>query len=157
MKKRISTLLALVAASLAVVVSAHAGVTANEHLSIAYSGYVPCANGGSGELLTGTIDVHNVASETVSGDQAAWQFLFERRGELVGQISGDVYRLNGVEHGAYTQSLDSDHSTLTYVNRYRLVGPGSGNNLSVRETAHITLDADENVVVQRDDFTIDCT
>jgi hypothetical protein len=157
MKKRISTLLALVAASLAVVVSAHAGMTANERLSIAYAGYVPCANGGAGELLTGTIDAHNLASETVNGNHAAWQFLFERHGELVGQITGDTYRLSGVEHGAYTQSLDSDHSTLTYVNRYRLVGPGSGNDLIVRESAHITLDAGENVVVQRNDFTVDCT
>jgi len=157
MKKRISTLIALAAASLTVVVSAHAGVTANQHLSIAYAGYVPCANGGSGELLTGTIEVHNLASETVNGNHAAWQFLFERRGELVGSITGDTYRLAGVEHGAYTQSLGSEHSTLTYVNRYRLVGPGPGNNLIVRETAHITLDAGENVVVQRDDFTVDCT
>ena len=157
MKKRISTLIALAAASLTVVVSAHAGVTANQHLSIAYAGYVPCANGGSGELLTGTIDVNNLASETVNGNHAAWQFLFERRGELVGSITGDTYRLAGVEHGAYTQSLGSEHSTLTYVNRYRLVGPGPGNNLIVRETAHITLDAGENVVVQRDDFTVDCT
>ena len=157
MKKRISTLIALAAASLTVVVSAHAGVTANEHFSIAYAGYVPCANGGSGELLTGTIEVHDLASETVNGNHAAWQFLFERRGELVGSITGDTYRLAGVEHGAYTQSLGSEHSTLTYVNRYRLVGPGPGNNLIVRETAHITLDAGENVVVQRDDFTVDCT
>jgi hypothetical protein len=157
MKKRISTLIALAAASLTVVVSAHAGVTANQHLSIAYAGYVPCANGGSGELLTGTIEVHDLASETVNGNHAAWQFLFERRGELVGSITGDTYRLAGVEHGAYTQSLGSEHSTLTYVNRYRLVGPGPGNNLIVRETAHITLDAGENVVVQRDDFTVDCT
>ena len=105
MKKRISTLVALAAASLTVVVSAHAGLTANEHLSIAYVGYVPCANGGSGELLTGTIDVHDLASETVNGNHAAWQFLFERHGELVGRITGDTYRLAGVEHGAYTQSL----------------------------------------------------
>ena len=157
MKKRISTLIALAAASLTVVVSAHAGVTANQHLSIAYAGYVPCANGGSGELLTGTIEVHDLASETVNGNHAAWQFLFERRGELVGSITGDTYRLAGVEHGAYTQSLGSEHSTLTYVNRYRLVAPGTGNDLIVRESAHITLDAGENVVVQRDDFTVDCT
>ena len=157
MKKRISTLVALAAASLAVVVSAQAGVTTNEHLSLAYAGYVPCANGGAGELLTGTIDVHDLASETVNGNQEAWQFTFERRGELVGQATGDTYRLAGVEHGAYTQSLGSEHSTLTYVNRYRLVGPGPGNNLVVRETAHVTIDADENVVVQHDDFAVGCT
>ena len=98
----------------------------------------------------------NLASETVNGNHDAWQFTFERHGELVGRITGDTYRLAGVEHGAYTQSLDSEHSTLTYVNRYRLVGPGNRNNLTVRETAHVTIDADENLIVQRDDFTVDC-
>ena len=157
MTKRIAALLAVAAASLAVAVAVEAAVTTNEHASIPYAGYVPCANGGAGELLTGTIDVHNLVSETVNGNHDAWQFTFERHGELVGRITGDTYRFTGVEHGAYTQSLDSDHSTLTYVNRYRLVGPGAGNDLIVRETAHITLDAGENVVVQRDDFTVDCT
>ena len=156
MTKRIAALLALAAASLAIVGAVQAAVTANEQLSIAYAGYVPCANGGAGELLTGTIGVHDLASETVNGNNVAWQFTFERRGELVGRVTGDTYRLSGVEHGAYTQSLGTDHATLTYVNRYLLVGPGAGNNLIVRETAHVTIDADENVVVQRDDFSVDC-
>lgn len=157
MTKRIAAVAALAAASLVVAVSAQAGVTTNEQASIGYAGYVPCANDGAGELLLGTIDVHTLASETVDGNHDAWQFVFERHGELVGQITGDMYRLAGVEHGSYTQSLDTEHSTLTYVNRYRLVGPGQGNNLVVRETAHITIDADEAVVVERDDFGVDCT
>lgn len=157
MKKRIAAMLALVAATLAVAVAGQAAVTTNEHTSVAYAGYVPCANGGAGELLTGTIDVHDLASETLNGNQEAWRFTFERHGELVGQVTGDAYRLATVEHGSYTQSLDNEHSTLTYVNSYRLVGPGAGNNLIVRETAHVTIGADENVVVQRDDFSVDCT
>ena len=157
MTKRIAALLAFAAASLALVGAAQADVTTNERVSIAYAGYVPCANGGGGELLTGAIDAHILASETVNGSNDAWQFLFEVHGELVGRITGDTYRVAGVERGSYTQSLGSDHSTLTYVNRYRLVGPGPGNDLFVRETAHLTVDADENVIVQRDDFGIDCT
>ena len=156
MTKRIAALLALAAASLAIAGAVQAAVTTNEQLSFAYAGYVPCANGGAGELLTGTIDVHDLASETVNGNDVAWRFTFERHGELVGQVTGDTYRLADVEHGAYTQSLGTDHATLTYVNRYRLVGPGPGNNLVVRETAHVTIDADENAVVQRDDFAVDC-
>ena len=66
-------------------------------------------------------------------------------------------RLSGVAHGAYTRARRQRSLDVYVLDGYRLVGPGSGNNLSVRETAHITLDADENVVVQRDDFTIDCT
>jgi hypothetical protein len=48
-----------------------------------------------------------------------------------------------------------DHGTLTYVSRYRLIGPGPGNNLIVRETAHITRDGDADVV-DKDWFDIEC-
>ena len=44
---------------------------------------------------------------------------------------------------------------LTYVNRYQLIGPGPGNNLVVRETAHLTIDGDD-VVVDHDDWGVEC-
>ena len=154
--KRVLLLLTLAAVGLAVVSVAQAKVTANDKTSIAYAGYVPCANGGTGELLTGSIDVHDLSASTVNGNNESWHFDFEARGALTGATTGDIYRLAAVEHGTYTQSLASDHSTLTYVNRYRLIGPGQGNNLIVRETAHVTIDADENVTVQHDDFGVVC-
>jgi hypothetical protein len=51
---------------------------------------------------------------------------------------------------------ESDHGSLTYVNRYRLIGPGPGNNLVVKETAHITRSGDD-YVVDRDEFSIECS
>src|SRR4051794_22700283 len=54
--KRILVLVAVAAAATAVGVSAaQAKVVVNETTSVHYSGYVPCANGGAGELVTGTI------------------------------------------------------------------------------------------------------
>jgi hypothetical protein len=154
--KRILVLLAIATVGVAAsVTAAQAEVVSNETVSYAYSGFVPCANGGAGELLTGRIDVHNLITSTVNGNVDSWQFQFQPRGSLVGRITGDMYQLTGVTRGTYTDSVQSGEYTLTYVNSYQLIGPGPGNNLHVREIAHLTLDGDD-VVVQHDDFSIEC-
>ena len=141
-------LVALCAVGLfASVAGAQAGPVTNTTVSYAYSGFVPCANGGAGELLTGTIDAHILETST-SAD-------FQAHGSLVGSVTGDTYRLNANEHSTYVTSA-SDHASLTYVNRYRLIGPGPGNNLVVKETAHITRSGDD-YVVDRDAWSIDCS
>ena len=154
--QRILVLLAIATVAMTASVSAaQAQVVSNETVSYAYSGFVPCANGGAGEYVTGTIDVHNLITSTVNGNFDSWQFQFQPRGTLVGRITGDTYQLTGLTRGTYTNSLQDDHRTLTYVNSYKLIGPGVGNNLAVREIAHLTIDGDD-VVVQHDDFSVEC-
>jgi hypothetical protein len=155
--KRILVLLAIVTVGVATsVAAAQAAVVGNETVSYAYSGFVPCANGGTGELLTGRIDVHNLSTSTVNGNIDSWQFQFQPHGSLVGRTTGDTYQLTGLSRGTYNDVLQSGEYTLTYVNNYQLIGPGPGNNLRVREIAHVTIDGDD-VIVQHDDFSIDCT
>jgi hypothetical protein len=154
--KRILVLLAIATVGMAASVSAaQAEVVTNETVSYAYSGFVPCANGGAGELLTGTIEVHNLITSTVNGNIDSSQFQFQPQGSLIGRTTGDTYQLTGVTRGAYNESVQSGEYTLTYVNSYQLIGPGPGNNLRVREIAHLTIDGDD-VVVQHDDWSIDC-
>ena len=154
--KRILVLLAIATVAMAVSVSAaQAEIVTNETVSYAYSGFVDCANGGAGELLTGTIDVHNLITSTVNGNVDSWQFQFQPRGSLVGRITGDTYQLTGVTRGTYNDIQQSGLYTLTYVNSYQLIGPGPGNNVRVREVAHMTLDGDD-VVVRHDSFSIEC-
>jgi hypothetical protein len=148
--KRILVLLAISAAAVAVgAAGAKAEIVTNTTVSYAYSGWVPCANGGLGELMTGTIDAHILETST----SKASQFLFDAHGTLVGRATGDSYRLAALTRGGSVTVLD--HGTLTYVDRYRLIGPGPGNNLIVRETAHITRNGDADVVDQ-DSFDIEC-
>jgi len=128
------------------VTAAQAASVTNTTVSYAYSGFVPCANGGAGELLTGTIDAHILETSTSTD--------FQARGNLVGSVTGDTYRLNANEHDTYVTNA-SDHASTTYVNRYRRIGPGPGNNLVVKETAHITRNGDD-YVVDRDEWTLEC-
>ena len=154
---RMLVLLALATVGLmASVPAAQAAIVTNETVSYAWSGFVPCANGGAGELVTGTIDVHNLITSTVNGNADTGQFQFQLRGSLVGSITGDTYQLTAVTRGTYNESLQSGVYTLTYVNSYKLIGPGAENNVLVREIAHLTIDGDD-VVVQRDDFSVHCT
>ena len=138
------------------VAGAQAGQVTNATVSYAYSGFVPCANGGAGELLTGTIDRHILETSTSTDQGDASRFAYQVRGSLVGSVTGDTYRLNGNEQGTYVTSFANDHGSLTYVNRYRLTGPGPGNNLVVKETAHITRSGDD-YIVDRDEWSIECT
>jgi hypothetical protein len=154
--KRILVLLTLaIAGMLTSVTAAQAKVVSNETASYAYAGFVPCANGGAGEYVTGTIDAHNLITSTVNGNVDTWQFQFQPHGSLVGRITGDTYQLTGLTRGAYAESLQDDHRTLTYVNSYQLIGPGPDNNLLVREIAHVTINDDE-VVIDHDDWSVEC-
>ena len=58
--KRILVLLAIATDGLAASATAtQANVVSNETMPYAYSGFVPCANGGAGELMTGRIVIAN--------------------------------------------------------------------------------------------------
>ena len=140
--KRILVLLAIATVGTAASVSAaQAEVITNDMASISFAGFVPCANGGAGEILSGRIDVHNVVTSTVNDNHTSDRFQF---------------RVTGVTQGTSTGSVQNGHYTLTYVNNFRLIGPGPGNNLLVHETAHITIDGDD-VIVQHDNLSIECT
>jgi hypothetical protein len=153
---RILVLLALTTAGLvASVTAAQAETVTNDRTSLGYAGFVPCANGGAGELVTGTIDLQNLTTATVNDNNVSWQFQFQPHGSLVGSLSGDTYRLTGVTRGAYHDAVQNGRYTLTYANSYQLIGPGAGNNLLVREIAHVTIDGDD-VLVEHDDLRIEC-
>jgi hypothetical protein len=152
--KRILVLLAIATAAIATSV-AQAETITNEWPSIGYAGFAPCANGGAGEILSGRIDVHNLVTSTENANNVSYQFQFQPVGSMVGQVTGDTYRVAAVTRGN-NENFDTDHSTLTFVNVFHLIGPSSNNNLLVREIAHVTIDGTDDVIVSHDDFSIDC-
>lgn len=157
MKRTLALLVTTTALMAAGAGAARAETVTNDTTTINYAGFVPCANGGAGEILIGTIDVHNLVTSTVNGNTVSSQFHFQPQGgSLVGVLTGDTYRLTGSSHGSSRESLDTDHYVLTYVNNYNLIGPGPGNNLRVHEIAHVNIDRNEDVTVDHDSFTIDC-
>jgi len=154
--KRVVVVVALTTAAMtAGATAARADVTTNQWDSVAFAGFVPCANGGAGEILFGSIDVHNLITSTVNANGESSQFLFQPRGSMVGSITGDTYRVAGVTRGSSGERLPNSGYTLTFANNFLLIGPGEGNNLRVHELAHVTMNGDD-VIVRHDSFTIDC-
>lgn len=102
---------------------------------------VPCAAGGAGEsvLLSGTL--HVVSGVTL--DNAGGVHLtihFQPQGATgVGLTTGDVYQANGLTRQGQNVNSGGLPLTLSFVNNFRLVGPGPGNNLQVHQVTHITI------------------
>jgi hypothetical protein len=94
---------------------AHAQSTSTKDIDRPWSVFIPCA-GESGEWAVGTLTLHVVATSNKKGNL---EKLHDQPmgGELVGQVTGNIYRPTGV-----TQNKGLE--PYSYVNIYHMVGPG---------------------------------
>ena len=154
--KRILTLCAI--ASVVVgVTTAQAAVTTNETQTVPFSVFVSCANGGAGEIISGDLQLHVLITSTVNGNNVSGKFHFQPQGgSLVGETTGDTYRATGVTQGHFKGSLQNGQYTETFVNNFRMIGPGRGNNFLLHETFHITINASGDVTVTHENVSEDC-
>ena len=136
---------------------AFAAVTTNESDTISFSTFVPCANGGAGEVVAGDIQLHVLLTMTINANSVTVKELFQPQGgALVGQSTGDVYRATGNTQDIQTASLTSGQSTFTFINNFRIIGPGTGNNFLAHEAFHVTVGADGTVVTTHDNVSETC-
>ena len=141
-------LLCAIATAVVGVTAASAAVTTNDRQTILFSAFIPCANGGAGESADGTIDLHTLVTATVNGNNVSGKFHFQPQGgDLVGSVTGDKYRPTGVTQDHFKGSLQNGQFTETFVNNFRIIGQGSGNNFLVHEVFHITINANGDVTV----------
>src|SRR5687767_6789363 len=75
-----------------------AAVIANEKIQFVETNFVPCANGGTGELVEFTVKLHLLLTETVDAAGGLHlTFHFQDAGTRgVGLVTGDVYQRVGV-------------------------------------------------------------
>jgi hypothetical protein len=157
MKKLSNIALLLSVLALAVAPAAHAEVVENVQVPILLSGFVPCANGGAGEIVDFTGTLHIVVSFTINGNNVSGKSHFQPQGlKGIGQVTGDQYNAVGVTQDSFRGSLQNDQFNETFVNNFRLIGRGPGNNFSVHENAHITINANGVVTAFIDNFGTDC-
>ena len=75
--------------------------------------------------------------------------------EGTGTITGDKYQGTGV-----TQEQDSTGligaSEFSFINNFRLIGPGPDNNLQVHQNIQITIDANNFIRTNVFNITVDC-
>jgi len=137
--------------------SANAAVVVNDTTDINLSNFVPCALGGVGEIIDISGPLHTLISITINGNNVSGYFHFQPQGiSGTGETTGAKYDGTGVTEQSFKSSLQNGKANLTYVNNFRIIGQGAGNNYLVHETMHITINADGTLTVFHDNFSIDC-
>src|SRR6266850_672727 len=119
--------------------------------------FVPCANGGAGENVLLSGDLHVLLHFTVNDNHATIKSHFQPQGiSGTGQSTGANYQATGVTQE--TTSFQSDGVTYedTFVNNFRIIGQGPGNNFLVHQTFHVTFNNNGVLTAFQNNFSVDC-
>ena len=155
MKKLLMSVLAVLSAS---VVPAHAAVVINdESIEFSLAVFVSCANGGAGDTVILNGRLHILTTFTINGKRVSGKSHFQPQGiSGVGLATGDEYRATGVTEDHFSASLNSGQFSQTFINNFRIVGQGPGNNFLLREAFHLTISANGEVTTTHDGFDVEC-
>jgi hypothetical protein len=125
----------------------------NEILPTSLYVYVPCAN----EIVELQGDLHYLSHLTINGNHFVSKDHFNPQGiSGVGWTSGDKYQATGVTQYKSSGSFVNGQYTYTYINNFKIIGQGSGNNFLIHENFHITVNANGTVTVYRDNISVEC-
>ena len=161
---RMLSLLALFAISTALVsfknndVSAkHSAVTVNVIEPFSLDVFVPCANNGAGELVRLEGQLHVLVTFTINGKNVSGKQHFQPQGVVgTGLTTGDKYQATGVTQSQFKGSLQNGQYNETFVNNFRIIGQGPGNNYQVHENTHLSINANGDVSADHSNFEVDC-
>ena len=147
----------LIAAITMAIAPAYATVQVQDRTDISLTVFVSCAANGAGEIVDLNGPLHTLITSTINGSNVSGRFHFQPQGLTgTGETTGAKYQATGVTQESFKTSLQNGRATLTYVNNFRIVGQGQGNNYLVHETLHFTVNANGTMTVFHDNFSIDC-
>jgi hypothetical protein len=116
-----------------------AAVAIHQSMTLTDTGFMPCGNGGSGEVVELTVDLHLLQTITTNGTHRSVQIHIDEHGTAIGQSTGAVYRISAT--GNLHQSLSDANSqeVITWIARERVDAPGPGNTYSASRVMHFTI------------------
>jgi hypothetical protein len=133
-------------------------VTTNVKVPIDLFVFVPCALGGQGELVELTGPLH-ILFVTVLNDQGGFhsKYHFQPQGVSgTGLTTGDKYQATGETQDTFNGKVGSIGYTDTFVNNFKIIGQGPGNNFLIHENFHVTVHPDGTVTAFVDNFSVIC-
>ncbi len=74
----------------------------------------------------------------------------------IGLTTGDKYQGTGVTQDHFNVGADGLPVTFTFVNNFRIIGQGPGNNYLVHQTFHVTINAHGEVTAEVDNIRVEC-
>ena len=131
-------------------------ITTNEFVPFAQATFVPCANGGAGEvvLLEGVLHVQNHL--TINNNRLSLKTHFQPQGVTgTGTVTGDKYQATGVTEEQDSRGI-TGASQFTFNHNFRIIGAGPDNNLQVHQVIEITIDANNIIRTNVINTSIDC-
>jgi hypothetical protein len=157
MKRFLAPLGAVFALAVGAVGPVAAAVTTNTIVPISYTSFVPCANEGAGEYVALAGNLHVKISTTVDGSGGLHLTeSYNPQGVTgTGVTTGAKYQASGDTHPVSNLDADGGYGNK-FEDIFRIVGPGPGNNLFVHENFHLKVDADGNVTLFKDTFSVTC-
>ena len=120
--------------------------------TLAFSVWIPCANGGLGEevIVTGRLHETFHVTSTARGNAQIKLHSQPQGVKGVGAVTGMVWAGTGVTQEITTARLEPQGGAVnTFVNNFRLIGPGPGNDLVLHHVRHFTINANGTVTVER--------
>ena len=155
MIKKVAVLAAAAVVALATANLAQAAVSSNVSVPLATSTFVPCANGGAGEVVTLTGNLHILATETFdSAGGVHGTLLFNPQGVSgAGSVSGAGYRGTGDTLSTFSGKVGV---VSTLVNNFRIVGTGGAPSLQVHENVALVVSANGTLTASIDHVTVTC-
>ncbi len=136
---------------------ARAEVQENASIPVEIVLEIPCANGGAGEIVTLTGDLHILTSFVINGNVVRGRFHYQPQGiSGYGSITGDHYQATGVTQGQFKSSLQNGQAVISFENNFRIIGQGTGNNFLVHENLHLTINANGDLTTVVDHVSADC-
>jgi len=129
--------------------------TDNVQIPIDLPVFVPCAAGGAGEdvFLSGPLHVLiRITIDNLGGFHAT--FHFQPQGiSGTGLTTGDKYQATGETLETFNGKVGFED---TFVNNFKIIGQGPGNNFLVHENFHFTVNANGQVTAFVDNFSFEC-
>jgi hypothetical protein len=131
--------------------------TTNEIVPFSQFVFVPCANGGAGEIVEISGNLHILTHTTINGNNASLKSHFQPQGAGgVGQTTGDVYNAVGVTQDQTKISLQNGQGETTFINNFRLIGQGQAVNFQVHQNLHTTVNANGDVTSTVTNTSTEC-
>ena len=136
---------------------ANAAKQVNDVTDIDLPVFIPCAAGGAGELVDLSGPLHTLITFTINGNNVSGKTHFQPQDiSGTGETTGDKYQATGVTQESFKGSFQNGQFSDTFVNNFRIIGQGPGNNFLVHENLHITVNANGRVTVFHDNFSVEC-
>jgi len=117
----------------------------------------PCAGGRFGEIAVFTGNQHLNFTQTSTANGHLSTMIHWNADDVtgIGQYTGFAYRATGVTQDHVVSNAPLPY-TETTTNNYHIIGQGQATNMDLKETTHVTVDANGNVSAWVADYTFVC-